>query len=133
MLEEPSQTDETSKTWLYILEGLNCILILAHCVILWILTKNTIKYLKQFGKQKDPYTVATLFLLSASTISLLLWLPWIIISMINTQESLDWQKDNVILLGIMTQLPSILANGFFSIALAVNSTKWAKLIVSIKF
>ena len=34
---------------------------------------------------------------------------------------------------LLTKIPSILANGFFSMALAVNSTKWAKLVVKIKF
>ena len=60
-------------------------------------------------------------------------LPWNIIAFIDSKAVTDWLMKHAQLLIIMTQVPPILANGFFTLAIAVNSTKWAKLVVSIKF
>jgi hypothetical protein len=44
-----SSPDDVDNTLLYSLRIINCLLILLHGVVLWILTMNTIKYLRQFG------------------------------------------------------------------------------------
>jgi hypothetical protein len=50
-----------------ILFFLNVLLVLAHGPILVVLCRNTLRYMRQFGQSKDPYTVSTLLLLGLST------------------------------------------------------------------
>ena len=44
-----SSSDDVDNTLLDFLRIINCLLILMHGVVLWILTMNTVKYLRQFG------------------------------------------------------------------------------------
>ena len=58
----------TQKEALFqILFLLNVLLVLAHGPILVVLCRNTLRYMRQFGQSKDPYTVSTLLLLGLST------------------------------------------------------------------
>ena len=64
---------------------LNVLLVLAHGLILVVLCRNTLRYMKQFGQAKvDPYTVSTLMLLGLSTTLLFINLPWMLLSFVES-------------------------------------------------
>ena len=64
---------------------LNVLLVLAHGLILVVLCRNTLRYVRQFGQSKvDPYTVSTLLLLGLSTTLLFINLPWMLLSFVES-------------------------------------------------
>ena len=64
---------------------LNVLLVLAHGIILVVLCRNTLRYVRQFGQSKvDPYTVSTLMLLGLSTTLLFINLPWMLLSFVES-------------------------------------------------
>jgi hypothetical protein len=64
---------------------LNVLLIVAHGIILVVLCRNTLRYMRQFGQSKvDPYTVSTLMLLGLSTTLLFINLPWMLLSFVES-------------------------------------------------
>jgi hypothetical protein len=64
---------------------LNVLLVLAHGIILVVLCRNTLRYVRQFGQSKvDPYTVSTLLLLGLSTTLLFINLPWMLLSFVES-------------------------------------------------
>ena len=105
---------------------INIIMVFMHGVILFVLCKNTLNYSKQFGSKQDPYTLGTLVLLGLSTLALFINLPSMILSLVQSEE---WLGDNSIFF-ICSQIISVtFSETFFILAIAVNSTRWALLII----
>ena len=81
---------------------LNVLLIVAHGIILVVLCRNTLRYMRQFGQSKvDPYTVSTLMLLGLSTTLLFINLPWMLLSFVDSKSVDNWiSKHYVVIITI---------------------------------
>ena len=79
-----SAEDGSETTLFNVLYIINVVLIFLHAIILFMLYRNTMHYVAQFGESRvDPYTLMTLVLLGLSTILLLLNLPWLVLRFID--------------------------------------------------
>lgn len=111
----------------------NAVLIALHGVVVLVLYHSTMKYVKSFGNMQDPYTIGTLVLLGLSTFSLFLNLPWMILNSIDDPAVDAWRSSHQNGMLCSMKSSTIFSKALFTLAIAANSTRWALLIVSVKF
>ena len=106
---------------------LNMLLVLAHGVILVVLCRNTLRYMRQFGQSKvDPYTVSTLMLLGLSTTLLFINLPWMLLSFLDSESIEEWLSDNHVVIVTIQETCKIFARACFTLSIAVSAIRWVK-------
>lgn len=115
-----------------VLSYINICLICLQGLVIFVLYHNTIRYVRSFGSKQDPYTVGTLLLLGLSTIVLLCSLPFLIINKISDPSVVDWRNNHQELFICSLLSSKIFSKVLFTLAILVNSTRWALLIISVK-
>lgn len=108
-------------------------LILMHGLILFVLYRDTMRYVKQFGQaQVDPYTLSTLILLWVSTCLLFINIPWMILGLIKSEKVNKWLEQNHNILVSTMEFCKIFSKALFTLAIAFTATRWVKQIIQIK-
>ena len=128
-----STQNEERNDLFNILYAINMVLIFLHGVILFVLYRNTMRYISQFGQARvDPYTVSTRALLGLSTILLFINLPWMILTYIDTDDLDDWIEKNLTVIVSIQEFSKIFSRACFTLAIGVSATRWIKQIVIVK-
>ena len=106
----------------------NVVMIVVEGVLLPMILVSMVKYVKRFGKTKDPYTFYTFVLLSLSLFADVCVAPLLLYYAVNdfTPEE---RKAQPMGLKCYSEATWELSKCFFNLAISVNATRWALLIL----
>jgi hypothetical protein len=111
---------------------INNVLVFLHGVALLFLLYNSIKYIRKFP-QRDPYTIATLVFLGLSVITLVVNLPWSILSSLSNTDAQNWANEHSDFIVCCILATTVFSRTFFTLAISTNSARWALLSATVKW